>query len=115
MKKFAALAALGLSLMAGAAFADTMQNTFGNTVIVTYANGAVARYQFNADGGFSATTPDGTAVTGIWNLTNGELCLLPQGASLVCTPYAGDKSVGETWTQNGSDGSPISVTLQAGR
>lgn len=115
MKKFAALTTLGLSLMAGPAFADTMQNAFGNTVVVTYASGAVARYQFNADGGFSATAPDGTSVTGIWNLANGELCLLPQGASLVCTPYAGDKSVGDTWTQNGSDGSAITVSLLAGR
>ena len=37
MKKFMAMVAVGLALSTGAAFADTMANAFGNTVVVTLA------------------------------------------------------------------------------
>ena len=39
MKKFAAALALGAAFIANSAFAGTMDNTFGNTIVVTYANG----------------------------------------------------------------------------
>ena len=43
------------------------------------------------------------------------ICLTPAGGQAACTAYVGDKNVGDTWTQTASDGSQITVTLQAGR
>ena len=113
MKKFAVALAFGL-LSAGAAFADTIANAAENTFVVTYANGAVARYHFNADNTFGAHTPNGH-VHGTYELAGGQLCLTPAGGERGCLPYAGDKNVGDTWTQTGSDGTQISVALEAGR
>jgi hypothetical protein len=116
MKKFAALVAIGAVLSAGAAFADTMQNGVGNTFVVTNAEGTTLHYYFNADGGFTASTPAGDQVAaGAYEVADGQLCITPTGGERGCTPYVGDKNVGDTWTQNGTDGGQITVTLQAGR
>lgn len=115
MKKFAAVLALGFALSTGAAFADTMANAHNNTVIVTYANGAQARYHFNADNTFGIQAPDGSHVTGTYEVAGDQLCLTPAGGARACTPYTGDKNVGDTWTQTAADGSTISVTIEAGR
>ena len=114
MKKLAATLAFGVALTAGAAFADTVANAEGNTFVVTYANGAQARYHFNADNTFAAQTPNGQ-VSGAYELSGGQLCLTPAGGERGCVPYAGDKNVGDTWTQTGTDGTQITVTLEAGR
>lgn len=116
MKKFVAALAVGAALFTGAASADTIQNTYGNTIVVTYANGAQARYHFNADGSFAATAPDGSQVAGTFTAQGDQLCLTTAGAQAPqCTTVAADKSVGDTWTQTGSDGSQIGVELRAGR
>ncbi|HVK80735.1 MAG TPA: hypothetical protein VM915_08980 [Verrucomicrobiae bacterium] len=114
MKKFAAMVAFGLALSTGAAFADTMANAHENTIVVTYPSGAQARYHFNADNTFAAHLPNGH-VEGTYTLANGELCITPAGGQRACTPYVGDKNVGESWTQTATDGSTINVTLEAGR
>jgi hypothetical protein len=116
MKKLvAATLAFGAVMTAGAAFADTIQNGIGNTFVVTTAQGAVLHYYFNADGTYSATTPDGATITGAYEIADGQLCLTPAGGERACAAYVGDKNVGDSWTQGASDGSQISVTLQAGR
>ena len=116
MKKFAAVVALGAMLSVSAAFAQTMMQTaYDNTIVVTYANGAQARYHFNADNTFAVRTPDGQTVTGTYAIEGGQICLTPNGGERGCTQYVGEKNVGDTWTQTGTDGSQISVTLEAGR
>lgn len=114
MKRIAAALALGV-LVAGAAFADTMENSYSNTLVVTYASGAVARYHFNADGSFTLLTPDQRTVTGTYEVAGDQICLTPAGGARACTPYSPSRNVGDTWTQTASDGSTITVTLQAGR
>jgi hypothetical protein len=115
MKKFAALVASGAMLCSGAAFADTMQNGIGNTFVVTNAEGQTIHYHFNADGAFTAATPAGDQVAaGTYEVANGQLCITPTGGERGCTAYVGDKNVGDSWTQNGTDGGQITVTLQAG-
>ena len=115
MKKFVATLAFGAALMTGAAFADTMQNAHGNTIVITYPNGASAHYLFNADNTFEIHAPDGSHVSGTYQVADGQICLTPAGGQAACTAYVGDKNVGDTWTQTASDGSQITVTLQAGR
>jgi hypothetical protein len=116
MKKLAALVALGATLFAGGAFAQsTMQNTFGNTIVVTYANGTQSRYFFNEDGTFTGVAPGGSQMAGRWRADGEQLCLIPPSGQEACTAVASDKNVGDTWEQSGTDGSAITVTLQAGR
>jgi len=115
MKKLAVALAFGAVLTTGAAFADTVQNGYGNTFVITAANGAVLRYHFNADNTFTLFAPDASQVSGAYEVANGQICLTPAGGERACTSYVGDKNVGDTWTQTGADGSQITVTLQAGR
>jgi hypothetical protein len=116
MKKLAAVLALGVALIAAPAFADTMQNTYGNTIVVTYANGGQALFFFNEDGSFTGTAPGGSQMAGRYTVEGDQLCLIsPSGEPPSCTTVAGDKNVGDTWTQLGADGSEISVELRAGR
>ncbi|GAM98673.1 hypothetical protein U91I_02308 [alpha proteobacterium U9-1i] len=114
MKKFAATLLAVAAFGASAAFADTIVNSYTNTIVVTYPNGAVARYHFNADNTFTATTPSGT-INGTFDMQAGQICLTPAGGSRECTEVAADKNVGDTWTQQGTDGSTITVSLEAGR
>jgi hypothetical protein len=119
MKTIAAI--LGLSavtmsaMMAAPAFADTMQNAYANTIVVTDAHGTVVRYHFNADGSFELITPDNQTVPGTYTVANGQICLTPAGGQAACTQYVGDKNVGDTWTQTATDGGQITVSVQAGR
>jgi hypothetical protein len=116
MRKFATLVALGALLAAGPAFAQsTMQNTFGNTVVVTGASGSETRYFFNEDGTFTGVAPGGSQMAGRWRADGDQLCLIAPNGRENCTAVAGDKNVGDTWEQTSSDGSAITVTLQAGR
>lgn len=116
MRRLAAAIALGVVSLTGVAFADTIQNSYGNTIIVTYANGSQAQYFFNEDGTFTALAPGGSTMAGRYTVGDGQICLIPpNGAAPTCTPVQAGKNVGDTWTQPGSDGSEISVELRAGR
>lgn len=115
IKRLAAGIAIAAALAAGPALADTVQNSFGNTITVTYANGTVVRYLFNADNTFSVIAPDGTTTQGAYAIADGQICLTPQGGDRACTNYVGDKNVGDTWTQTATDGTEVTVALIAGR
>lgn len=114
MKRLAAALAI-VAFGAGAAFADTMQNAAANTIVVTPPGGGAVRYHFNSDGTFAAALPDGSAFNGAWEVSGDQICLTPTGGERACTAYVGDKNVGDTWTQTGTDGTTISVTIEAGR
>lgn len=117
MLKFAALA-LSAGFMTSAAFAqtDTMQTAYGNTIVVTEPSGSVVRYHFNADHTFDVLTPDGHTVPGAYQIANGQICLTyATRTETECAEHVTGKNVGDTWTQRGSDGSQITVSLQAGR
>jgi len=118
MLKFAAALAMSAAFMTSAAFAqtDTMQTAYGNTVVVTEPSGSVLRYHFNADHTFDVVTPHDVTVTGTYVINGGQICLTYQGRDAAeCAEHVTGKNVGDTWTQRGSDGSQISVSLQAGR
>lgn len=113
MKTFAAVLAFGVALGGAAALADTIQNGYGNTFVVTNAAGQIVRYHFNEDGTFGGVAPGGSTMAGTYTATDGQLCLIPpSGAAPMCTAIAADKNVGDTWTQLGTE---ITVTLEAGR
>ncbi len=115
MKKLFIAAALAAALAAGPAVADTLDNAYENTIVITYANGAEARYHFNADNTFGVHTPDGQHVHGTYEVSGDQICLTPQGGQRACTQLVAGRNVGDTWTQTATDGSTINVRLEAGR
>lgn len=116
MKKLAAALVLGVVLVAGAAQAQQMmQSAFGNTLVITGTDGQVVLYHFNADNTYDVVLPNGTTIPGTYAIANGQICLTPQGGQQGCTAYVGEKNVGDTWTQQATDGSTITITLRAGR
>ncbi len=114
MKKFIAALAFGLAF-AGVAQAQSIDNAFGNTVVVTLQNGASLRYHFNADRTFTLFAPDNTSQSGTWEITGNQLCLTSEAMGRTCSALEGDRQVGDTWTSTGGDGSTVTLTLQRGR
>jgi hypothetical protein len=114
MKKLAAIAGFAVALAAGSAFADTIENGYGNTFVVTLGNETV-RYHFNADGTFAATGSNGATQTGRYEVANGPICFLGEGDARQCAPLLSGKNVGDTWQQADANGNQITVTIEAGR
>jgi len=114
MKKFAAMAAFALVLSGGAAFADTIENGYENTFVVTLGD-QVVRYHFNADGTFGAIAPDGSVQHGRYEAGNGQICFLGEADARQCAPLISGKNVGDTWQQADANGNQITVTIEAGR
>lgn len=116
MRKAIAALAAGACLFAGIAFADTMSATFGNTVTTQGPDGAVVRWQFNADNSYSVTLPDGATAAGTWELGGGQLCVTPTGGGQrQCAPLADGKGVGDTWVTTNDAGESVTVAIIAGR
>lgn len=116
MKKLAVALALGVISMAGAALAQPAPNNDNNTFVVTEANGTVLRYHFNSDGTWDALTPDGNTVNGTFAINGDQVCMTAAGQTeAACVQNNTGKQVGDTWTQAGSDGSQVSISLVAGR
>jgi hypothetical protein len=121
---FSALLAVGF---AGAAAADTMDSTFGNTVIVTNGKGEKTKLWFKADGSYTGEAANGQKFSGKWAIKDGKYCGTPdapmQASSSgtpapapveACGEYVTGKNVGDTWTQKDSQDQPITVTIQSG-
>jgi len=113
----AAVLALGIS---GAALADPMASAYGNTVAITYPNGAVAKMHIDADGTYMTKAPDGATAKGSWKIDGGNTCFTqtdpapPAGMGANCSPTA-EKKVGDSWTAPGPNGSTLTVSIVAGR
>ena len=58
MKRLAYMAALMSALCVGPAMADTVQNSIGNRVVLTFPDGAQITLRLRADGTISQTTPN---------------------------------------------------------
>ncbi|MES1197196.1 MAG: hypothetical protein ABUL55_01100 [Pseudomonadota bacterium] len=109
-------ATLALGLFTAPAFADdAMQGAYGNTVVVTEPSGAVIRYYFEPDGTFTASAPNDVTLRGRYEVAGDQLCFLAPSGQRTCSPLVTGHALGETWTQTGTQGQDITVTLQAGR
>lgn len=96
--------------------AETMQAAFANTVVITYPSGGASRFHFNADNTYTATTPTGVRTSGLWDLTaDYQLCLTALSGDRTCSPFAPGKVVGDSWQQTVTDGTPVTITIEAGR
>ncbi len=107
-----AVLAAGIAF-AAPAFADTMSATYGNTVTVTNAEGAVINYYMNEDGSFSMSAGE-TMAEGTWRIDGDNICLTVGGEE-TCSPLDNSRSVGDTWEAQDADGNTITLSIVAGR
>ncbi len=104
----------------GAALAEPNANLFGNTVVITAANGGVTKAMINKDNTYSTVLPDGKTVKGSWAPAGDTICYTQTDpapaadAKPFCTPNE-DHKVGDTWEAKAPDGSTMKFALQAGQ
>jgi hypothetical protein len=112
-------------LVAAPAYAGTMENTYGNTVLVTNAKGEVTTLLYEADGTYTAKAKDDkgadVTVTGKWEIKDGKYCATPNAVegqpapTQSCTEFVDGKNVGDKWEQKGIENEAITVEIKAGR
>lgn len=116
MRKLFAAALAGAALFGAVAAADTIANSFGNTLTTTGADGVTVRWHFNADNTYSMVLPDGTTGAGTWTQSPGQVCVTPNdGSAQQCAQSVDGKNVGDTWTVQNGTGETITVSIVAGR
>lgn len=108
----AGLAALAVSGCGGPP--DTIESAYGNTLVARLPDGGEVRYFFNADGSYSARTPNGQLVAGTYAIEDGQLCTT-SAIGTQCSRYLDDKRVGDSWTQTRADGQTVTLQLVEGR
>ncbi|MEQ1755931.1 MAG: hypothetical protein ABL973_17545 [Micropepsaceae bacterium] len=129
MRKFTVMGASALVALrlTGAAIAadDPMAGTYGNTVVVTTAQGDISKIRINRDGTYKAQGTDGKSVTGKWAMrdNNTKYCSMPDlpatasaGAVApkeMCSEFKGAHRVGDKWQQKDSEGQTIAVEIKA--
>jgi len=122
------IVALGFAVMLAAgsstALADTMEQTYGNTVLSTNDKGETTTLWFKADGTYTGQTAKGEKFSGKWAIRDGKYCSTPDAApdapagtpapEETCIEYQANHNVGDKWSQNDADGKPITVEIKAG-
>lgn len=118
---FSALVAFGF---AGAALADTMAETYGNTVLSTNDKNETTKIWFKADGTYSFETAKGEKGTGKWAIKAGKYCSTPDlpatapkdtpAPKEACIDYQDKHKAGDKWTQKDADGKTITVEIKKG-
>jgi hypothetical protein len=110
------IAATIAGMIAGsAALADdgVMASRFGNTTVITNANGNVSKVYYNPDHSFIAEDPK-LGIHGTWEVHGDTLCLTftahapPGRPNPECDPVA-PHAVGDVWTVGG-----MTVTIAKG-
>jgi hypothetical protein len=119
MKRILASVAFAV-LSTSLAFAadDPMASRYGNTVVVTYADGSVVKLHYRQDGSLEVINPDGSKGTGKWAMKDGKLCITadagPTAGKEQCSAFTAGKKVGDSWDQAMADGSKIKISIVAG-
>lgn len=109
---------LGLAaavLFAVPASAETVDNTYSNTLLATNAKGETLSWLLEPDNTFKITGPDGKAVTGAWKIAGDKFCITPTGGAEDCFTYVLGKNVGDSWDVQNSAGETVKVSIKAGR
>ncbi len=96
---------------------DSMTALYGNTMSVTYPDGATVLLYVNEDQTYSGKLPDGSEISGVWQLIGTELCFTrqqPAPQAPACDQFDG-KQVGDTWQGTGLNDLTVTLTLLEGR
>jgi hypothetical protein len=116
-----ALIALGF---AGAALADTMSETYGNTVLATNDKGETTKVWFKADNTYTSEDAKGVKGSGKWAIKDGKYCSTPNLAAdapagtaapkEACFAYEPNHKVGDKWSQKDADGKMFKAEIRKG-
>jgi hypothetical protein len=109
---------------AGAALADTMTETYGNTLLATNDKGETTKVWFKADNTFTSQDSKGVAASGKWVVREGKYCSTlnlaadaPAGTVAPkesCIAYEPNHKVGEKWAQKDADAKTMNVEIKKG-
>lgn len=122
--KAAALAVFALGLMPAAALADDPYAAmYGNTVTITTANGAKVISYVNPDMSWEQHVEGGVVVKGTYAWKDATTACFTQtdpvpkspDHATVCLQNQTAHAVGDSWSVQGNDGKPVTVTLTSGR
>jgi hypothetical protein len=100
--------------------ADTMEESFGNTVLVTNDRGESTKFWMKADGTYTMAGPNGEAGTGKWTIRGDKVCSIPDVAAGAppaaesCSDYQPNHKVGDKWTQSDPNGHVSTVEIVKG-
>jgi len=118
---FGALVAFGF---AGAALADTMAETYGNTVLSTNDKNETTKLWFKADGSYTLESAKGEKGSGKWAIKEGKYCSTADLAANApketpapkesCVEYQANHKIGDKWTQKDADDKQITVEIKKG-
>lgn len=104
-----------VAAVAGCASPSTIENAFGNTLVITMPNGRVARYYFDEDGRYAVQTGLGQLVQGSYEVDGDVICRTPDEGERACAHFESQRRLGEQWRQQAPDGTIYEVRLQRGR
>ena len=109
---------------AGTAMADTMSETFGNTVLSTNDKGETTKVWFKADSTYAFEDSKGVKGSGRWVLKDGQYCDTPNLATdaavgtpapkEMCFEYQAAHKVGDKWSQKNGEAKTIKVEIKKG-
>ena len=109
---------------AGAALADTMTETYGNTLLATNDKGETTKVWFKADNSYTFQDSKGVKGSGKWAIKDGQYCDTPNMAvdapagtvapKEACFAYEANHKVGDKWSQKDADGRMFNAEIRKG-
>jgi hypothetical protein len=108
-------AAAVLTAAAGTAAADTIDNLFGNTLLVSYPSGNQERFYFDADGAFRMIVHDDVEISAAWTRDGDNICITMEDLEPQCSAFPADKAPGESWEKAGENGETVRYQIVEGR
>ena len=116
------IAISALALSAGIAHADPYANLYANTLQMTLADGTQTTVFINQDMSWEQHLPKGVVIKGTYAWKDAQTACFtvvpapkPPMQPTNCYAAQTDHAVGDTWTMNGPDGKPNTLSIVAGR
>ncbi|MDO8290537.1 MAG: hypothetical protein Q7T44_15085 [Parvibaculum sp.] len=109
---------LAALLFAAPAYANTVDSTYGNTLIATDAQGTSSAWFIEPDSTYKITLADGSKVGGVWSIADDKFCTeqnSPAAAPKACFDYVQGKNVGDSWSVKSASGEALTISIKAGR
>lgn len=115
--EFLIVVALGLSDWPARAQTSPLEPVFGNTIVITDAEGFETDVFVERNGFFTGVLPDGSKFSGTWRLDGVDVCFaeaMPYARPPLCWPYGSRTSVTK-WRGKDSNGESFTVSIMGGR